>query len=133
MIIFINVPLLGTDKRVWNDLKNNAVGQQRVASPKDLHRAVMSHLRCTKNPLTGCFPISIMRQQNTQPNVYIILGRLIAGHLARDLYRLGYEDSSERKRPRTFAWEGEGRDPSLIPVCICAANYDGTLVDQVSH
>ena len=38
-------PELNPDERVWNDLKNNAVGQQAVASPQQLHRAVISHLR----------------------------------------------------------------------------------------
>jgi transposase len=38
-------PELNPDERVWNDLKNNAVGRQAVASPQQLHRAVISHLR----------------------------------------------------------------------------------------
>jgi len=37
-------PELNPDERVWNDLKNNAVGQQAIASPQQLHRAVISHL-----------------------------------------------------------------------------------------
>lgn len=38
-------PELNPDERVWNDLKNNAVGRQRIDSPKQLHKAVISHLR----------------------------------------------------------------------------------------
>jgi hypothetical protein len=33
------------DERVWNDLKNNAVGRQMITWPKDFHGAVISHLR----------------------------------------------------------------------------------------
>ena len=38
-------PELNPDERVWNDLKNNAVGRQRIDSPEQLHKAVISHLR----------------------------------------------------------------------------------------
>ena len=38
-------PELNPDERVWNDLKNNAVGRQRIDSPKQLYKAVISHLR----------------------------------------------------------------------------------------
>jgi transposase len=38
-------PELNPDERVWNDLKNNAVGRQAIASPDQLHGAVLSHLR----------------------------------------------------------------------------------------
>lgn len=38
-------PELNPDERVWNDLKNNTVGRQRIDSPKQLHKAVISHLR----------------------------------------------------------------------------------------
>ena len=38
-------PELNPDERVWNDLKNNAVGKQAITTPKELHRAVISHLR----------------------------------------------------------------------------------------
>lgn len=38
-------PELNPDERVWNDLKNNAIGQQVVATPEQLHGAVISHLR----------------------------------------------------------------------------------------
>jgi len=38
-------PELNPDERVWNDLKNNAVGRQRMDSPKQLYKAVTSHLR----------------------------------------------------------------------------------------
>lgn len=38
-------PELNPDERVWNDLKNNAVGRQAINSPKELHKAVVSHLR----------------------------------------------------------------------------------------
>lgn len=38
-------PELNPDERVWNDLKNNAIGQQVVTSRDQMHRAVISHLR----------------------------------------------------------------------------------------
>jgi transposase len=48
-------PELNPDERVWNDLKNNAVGRQTVSSSKELHRAVIRHLRCIqKSPDRVC-------------------------------------------------------------------------------
>lgn len=38
-------PELNPDERVWNDLKNGAIGKQAITNPKQLHRAVVSHLR----------------------------------------------------------------------------------------
>ena len=38
-------PELNPDERVWNDLKNGAIGKQAIIDPKQLHRAVVSHLR----------------------------------------------------------------------------------------
>jgi transposase len=38
-------PELNPDERVWNDVKNNAVGRKAITSPKDLHGAVIGHLR----------------------------------------------------------------------------------------
>lgn len=38
-------PELNPDERVWNDLKNNAIGKQVITDPQELHRAVISHLR----------------------------------------------------------------------------------------
>lgn len=38
-------PELNPDERVWNDLKNNAVGRQTIGSPEQLRGAVLSHLR----------------------------------------------------------------------------------------
>jgi transposase len=38
-------PELNPDERVWNDLKNNAVGRQAITNPDQLHGAVLSHLR----------------------------------------------------------------------------------------
>jgi transposase len=38
-------PELNPDERVWNDLKNNSVGRKFINSPKELHKAVLSHLR----------------------------------------------------------------------------------------
>jgi transposase len=38
-------PELNPDERVWNDLKNNSIGQQVITDQKQLHRAVISHLR----------------------------------------------------------------------------------------
>ena len=38
-------PELNPDERVWNDLKNNAIGKQAITTPQQLHKAVISHLR----------------------------------------------------------------------------------------
>jgi len=38
-------PELNPDERVWNDLKNNAVGKQAITAPDKMHSAVISHLR----------------------------------------------------------------------------------------
>ena len=38
-------PELNPDERVWNDLKNNAIGRQSIKSPQQLRSAVISHLR----------------------------------------------------------------------------------------
>jgi transposase len=38
-------PELNPDERVWNDLKNNAVGRKFINSPRELNKAVISHLR----------------------------------------------------------------------------------------
>jgi len=38
-------PELNPDERVWNDLKNGAIGKQAITDQKHLHRAVVSHLR----------------------------------------------------------------------------------------
>ena len=38
-------PELNPDERVWNDLKNNAVGRQSIASPRQLQSTIISHLR----------------------------------------------------------------------------------------
>jgi transposase len=38
-------PELNPDERVWNDLKNNAIGKQAITSPHQLQSAVISHLR----------------------------------------------------------------------------------------
>jgi len=38
-------PELNPDERVWNDLKNNAIGRQSIQSPQQLRTAVISHLR----------------------------------------------------------------------------------------
>jgi transposase len=38
-------PELNPDERVWNDLKNNAIGKQAIVSRDQLHSAVISHLR----------------------------------------------------------------------------------------
>jgi transposase len=38
-------PELNPDERVWNDLKNNAVGKQAITTPQQLRSAVISHLR----------------------------------------------------------------------------------------
>jgi len=41
-------PELNPDERVWNDLKNNAVGRQAITTPDQLHGAVLSHLTAPK-------------------------------------------------------------------------------------
>ncbi|GEM_PF-6987368 len=41
-------PELNPDERVWNDLKNNAVDRQSIATPQQLHSAIMSHFRLIK-------------------------------------------------------------------------------------
>jgi transposase len=38
-------PELNPDERVWNDLKNNAVGRKMITSPEQLHHEVIGHLR----------------------------------------------------------------------------------------
>jgi len=38
-------PELNPDERVWNDLKNNAIGKQVIKRPAQLHSAVIRHLR----------------------------------------------------------------------------------------
>ena len=38
-------PELNPDERVWNDLKNNAVGKQAITAPDQMRGAVISHLR----------------------------------------------------------------------------------------
>jgi transposase len=38
-------PELNPDERVWNDLKNNALGRQVITTPDEMHRAVRRHLR----------------------------------------------------------------------------------------
>ncbi len=48
-------PELNPDERVWNDLKNNAIGRQCINSPDQLHGAVISHLRfIQKSPDRVC-------------------------------------------------------------------------------
>ena len=48
-------PELNPDERVWNDLKNNAIGRQSINSPDQLHGAVISHLRfIQKSPDRVC-------------------------------------------------------------------------------
>ena len=38
-------PELNPDERVWNDLKNNAIGRQAFSSRDELHDAIIGHLR----------------------------------------------------------------------------------------
>ena len=38
-------PELNPDERVWNDLKNNALGRQAITTPQQMHGSVVSHLR----------------------------------------------------------------------------------------
>jgi len=44
-------PELNPDERVWNDLKNNAVGRKVITTPEQMRAAVISHFRfLQKNP-----------------------------------------------------------------------------------
>lgn len=48
-------PELNPDERVWNDLKNNSIGQRAISSPDQMHSAVISHLRfIQKSPERVC-------------------------------------------------------------------------------
>lgn len=48
-------PELNPDERVWNDLKNNAIGRQAITSPVQLRDAIISHLRfIQKSPDRVC-------------------------------------------------------------------------------
>jgi len=48
-------PELNPDERVWNDLKNNAIGQKAITSPVHMHSAVINHLRfIQKSPDRVC-------------------------------------------------------------------------------
>jgi transposase len=38
-------PELNPDERVWNDLKNNAVGRQAITAPEQMQSRIISHLR----------------------------------------------------------------------------------------
>ena len=38
-------PELNPDERVWNDLKNNAIGKQAINTPDQMRGSVISHLR----------------------------------------------------------------------------------------
>lgn len=38
-------PELNPDERVWNDLKNNAVGRQSITTPDHLKKVVLGHMR----------------------------------------------------------------------------------------
>jgi transposase len=38
-------PELNPDERVWNDLKNGAIGRKRITTPDELKHEVISHLR----------------------------------------------------------------------------------------
>lgn len=38
-------PELNPDERVWNDLKNNAVGRQSITTPEHLKKVVLGHMR----------------------------------------------------------------------------------------
>jgi transposase len=44
-------PELNPDKRVLNDVKNNAVGRQVITTPKDLYRSVMRQMRSIQKTL----------------------------------------------------------------------------------
>ncbi|MBI5186860.1 MAG: transposase [Nitrospinae bacterium] len=38
-------PELNPDELFWNDLKDNAIGRKAITAPKQLHGAVISHMR----------------------------------------------------------------------------------------
>jgi transposase len=55
-------PERNPDERVWNDLKNNAVGKKSIESPDDLHKNVIDFLRQLPSaPLPEYNPTSRMR------------------------------------------------------------------------
>jgi len=58
-------PELNPDERVWNDLKNNAIGQQVIKSPEQLHKAVISHLRFIQKS-----PDRVRSYFNNEPTKY---------------------------------------------------------------
>lgn len=43
-------PELNPDERIWNDLKNNAVGKQSMTAPDQIQSAVISHLGFIQKP-----------------------------------------------------------------------------------
>jgi transposase len=70
-------PELNPDERVWNDLKNNAIGKQAIITPQQLRTAVINHLRFIQKNQTGFVLITTMKQQSTQLNVCAIMRQLI--------------------------------------------------------
>ena len=60
-------PELNPDERVWNDLKNNAIGKQVITTPKDLYRSVISYLRFIQKS-----PSRIRSYYNNETTLYAI-------------------------------------------------------------
>ena len=60
-------PELNPDERVWNDLKNNAIGKQVITTPKDLYRSVISYLRFIQKS-----PCRVRSDYNNETTLYAI-------------------------------------------------------------
>jgi transposase len=60
-------PELNPDERVWNDLKNNAIGKQVITTPKNLYSAVISHLRFIQKS-----PARVRSYYNNETTLYAL-------------------------------------------------------------
>ena len=60
-------PELNPDERVWNDLKNNAIGKQVITTPKKLYSAVVSHLRFIQKS-----PARVRSYYNNETTLYAL-------------------------------------------------------------
>ena len=60
-------PELNPDERVWNDLKNNAIGKQVITTPAKLYSAVISHLRFIQKS-----PARVRSYYNNETTLYAI-------------------------------------------------------------
>lgn len=58
-------PELNPDERVWNDVKNNAVGRKSISTPQQLHGIVLGHLRMIQKS-----PDRVMAYFNSETTKY---------------------------------------------------------------